>query len=199
MDWFDLLAVQGTLKSLLQHHSLIAVLWCSAFFMVQLSHPYTTTGKTIVLTRRTFVGKVMSLLFNTLSRMAITFLSRSKNHLISTQRYIQLCSSQPEETLAPSSLPVLGPRLKRKLQAWSGKRKGFCRLLRCPGGQGQGDWCPSPGCSACWQVSQVLCCMSVSLCPIRPREPQGRVKHGVLPSTVSYSAAPPPLDPVSSN
>ena len=141
----------------------------------------------------------MSLLFNTLSRMAITFLSRSKNHLISTQRYIQLSSSQPEETLAPSSLPVLGPRLKRKLQAWSCKRKGFHRLLRCPGGQGQGDWCPRPGCSACWQVSRLLCCMSVSLCPIRPREPQGRGKHGVLTSTVSYSAAPPPLDPVSSN
>ena len=64
IDWFDLFAVQGTLKSLLQHHSLIAVLWCSAFFMVQLSHPYTTTGKTIVLTIWTFVGKVMSLLFN---------------------------------------------------------------------------------------------------------------------------------------
>ena len=68
VDWFDLLAVQGTLKSLLQHYSSKAsILWCSAFFTVQLSHPYMTTGKTIVLTRRTFVGKVMSLLFNTLS------------------------------------------------------------------------------------------------------------------------------------
>ena len=76
MDWLDLLAVQGTLKSLLQHHSSKAfVLWHSAFFIVQLSHPYMTTGKTIALTRWTFVGKVMSLLFNMLSRLVITFLS----------------------------------------------------------------------------------------------------------------------------
>ena len=80
MDWLDLLAVQGTLKSLLQHHSSKAsVLQCSAFFMVQLSHPYMTTGKTIALTRWTFVGKVMSLLFNMLSRFVITFLPRSKH------------------------------------------------------------------------------------------------------------------------
>jgi len=84
MDWLDLLAVQGTLKSLLQHHSSKAsILWCSAFFTVQLSHPYMTTGKTIALTRRTFVGKVMSLLFNMLSRLVITFLPRSKCLLIS--------------------------------------------------------------------------------------------------------------------
>ena len=84
MDWLDLLAVQGTLKSLLQHHSSKAsILWCSAFFIVQLSHPYMTTGKTIVLTRRTFVGKVMSLLLNMLSRLVITFLPRSKCLLIS--------------------------------------------------------------------------------------------------------------------
>ena len=71
IDWFDLLAVQGTLKSLLQHHSSEAsILWCSAFFIVQLSHPYRTTGKTIALTRQTFVGKVMSLLFNMLSRFS---------------------------------------------------------------------------------------------------------------------------------
>ena len=75
MDWLDLLAVQGTLKSLLQHHSSkTSVLQCSAFFIVQLSHPYMTTGKTIALNRRTFVGKVMSLLFNMLSRLVITFL-----------------------------------------------------------------------------------------------------------------------------
>ena len=81
-DWFDLLAVQGTLKSLLQHHSSKAsILQCSAFFMVQLSHLYMTTGKTIALTRRTFVAKVMSLLFNTLSRLVIAFLPRSK-HLL---------------------------------------------------------------------------------------------------------------------
>ena len=79
MDWLDLLAVQGTLKSLLQHHSLKAsILWPSAFFTVQLSHPYVTNGKTIALTRRTFVGKVISLLFNMLSRLVITFLPRSK-------------------------------------------------------------------------------------------------------------------------
>ena len=77
MDWFDLLAVQGTLKSLLQHHSSKAsILRRSAFFTVQLSHPYMTTGKTIALTRQTFVGKVMSLLFNMLSRLVITFLPR---------------------------------------------------------------------------------------------------------------------------
>ena len=84
MDWLDLLAVQGTLKRLLQHHSAKAsILWCSAFFTVQLSHPYMTTGKTIALTRRTLVGKVMSLLFNMLSRLVITLLPRSKNLLIS--------------------------------------------------------------------------------------------------------------------
>ena len=84
MDWLDLLAVQGTLKSLLQHHSSKAsILQHSAIFTVQLSHPYMTTGKTITLTRRIFVGKVMSLLFNMLSRLVITFLPRSKCLLIS--------------------------------------------------------------------------------------------------------------------
>ena len=84
MDWLDLLAVQGTLNTLLQYHSSkVSILQCSAFFTVQLSHPYVTTGKTIALTRRTFVGKVMSLLFNTLSRLITTFLPRSKHILIS--------------------------------------------------------------------------------------------------------------------
>ena len=84
MDWLDLFAVQGTLKSLLQHHSSKAsILWHSAFFTVQLSHPYMTTGKNIALTRWTFVGKVMSLLLNMLSRLVITFLPRSKHLLIS--------------------------------------------------------------------------------------------------------------------
>ena len=84
IDWFDLLAVQGTLKSLLQHHnSKASILRHSAFFIVQLSHPYMTTGKTIALTSQTFVGKVMSLLFNMLSRLLITFLPRSKRLLIS--------------------------------------------------------------------------------------------------------------------
>ena len=84
IDWLDLLAVQGTLKSLLQHHSSKAsILWCSAFFMVHLSYTYMTTGKPIALTRWTFVGKLMSLLFNMLSRLVITFLPRSKHLLIS--------------------------------------------------------------------------------------------------------------------
>ena len=84
MDWLDLLVVQRTLKSLLQHHSSKAsILWCSAFFIVQLSDPYKTTGKTIALTRQTFVGKVMSLLFNMLSRLVIAFLPSSKPLLIS--------------------------------------------------------------------------------------------------------------------
>ena len=91
MDWLDLLAVQGTLKSLLQHHSSKAsILWCSACFIVQLSHPFMTTGKTIALTRWIFVDKVMSLLFNMLSRLAITFLPRSKRLLIS---WLQLPSA----------------------------------------------------------------------------------------------------------
>ena len=84
MDWLDLLAVQGTLKSLLQHHSSKAsILWHSAFYILQLSHPHMTTGKTIALTRQTFAGKVMSLLFNMLSRLVMTFLPRSKHLLIS--------------------------------------------------------------------------------------------------------------------
>ena len=84
IDWLDLLGVQGTLKSLLQHHSSKAsILWHLAFFIVQFSHPYMTTGKTIALTRRTFVDKIMSLLFNMLSRLVITFLQRSKCLLIS--------------------------------------------------------------------------------------------------------------------
>ena len=84
MDWLDLLAGQGTLKSLLQHHSSKAsILRCSAFFIVQLSHPHMTTGKTIALTRQTFVDKVMSLIFNMLSRLVITFLPRNKHLLMS--------------------------------------------------------------------------------------------------------------------
>ena len=93
MNWLDLLAVQGTLKSLLQHHSSKAsILRCSAFFIVQHSHPYMTTGKSIALTRRTFAGKVMSLLFNMLSRLVITFLPRSKRLLISWLQSVTICS-----------------------------------------------------------------------------------------------------------
>ena len=101
MDWLHLLAVQGTLKSLLQHHSSKAsILWRSAFFTVQLSHPYMTTGKTIDLTRWTFVGKVMSLLLNVLSRLVITFLPRSKRLLISWSN-VQNSPSQASAILEP--------------------------------------------------------------------------------------------------
>uniref|UniRef100_A0AC11CWX5 Uncharacterized protein n=1 Tax=Ovis aries TaxID=9940 RepID=A0AC11CWX5_SHEEP len=98
MDWLDLLAVQGTLKSLLQHHSSNAsILWHSAFFTVQLSHPYMTTGKTIALTRRTLVSKVMSLLLNMLSRLVITFLPRSKCLLISWLQSPSAVISEPKK------------------------------------------------------------------------------------------------------
>ena len=96
IDWLDLLAVQGTLKSLLQHHtSKASILQCSAFFIVQLSHPYMTTGKAIVLTRWTFAGKVMSLLFNMLSRLVIAFLPRSKCLLISCLQSLTAVIFQP--------------------------------------------------------------------------------------------------------
>ena len=112
-DWLDLLAVQGTLKSLLQHHSWKApILWCSAFFIVQLSHPYMTTGKTIALTRRTFVGKVMSLLFNMLSRLVITFLPRSKCLLISWLQSPPAVILEPRKiksATVSSCLEVMGP------------------------------------------------------------------------------------------
>ena len=99
MDWLDLLTVQGTLKSLLQHHSSKAsILRRSAFFIVQLSHPYMTTGKTIALTRWTFVGKVLSLLFNMLSRLVITFLLRSKRLLISWLQSPSAGILEPQKT-----------------------------------------------------------------------------------------------------
>ena len=118
MDWLDLLAVQGTLKSLLQHHSSKASIFqLSAFSTVQLSHPYMTTGKTIALTRRTFVGKVMSLLFNMLSRLVITFLPRSKHLLISWLQSPSAVILEPKKiksdtvsTVSPSvSHEVMGP------------------------------------------------------------------------------------------
>ena len=108
MDWLDLLAVQGTLKSLLQHHSLKAsILRCSAFFTVQLSHAYMTTGKTIALTRRTFVGKVMSLLLNRLSRLVITFLPRSKHLLISWLQSPSAVILEPPKIKSVSIVPHL--------------------------------------------------------------------------------------------
>ena len=118
MDWLDLLAVQGTLKSLLQHHSSKAsILQRSAFFTVHLSHPYMTIGKTIALTRRTLVGKVMSLLFNILSRLVITFLPRSQHLLISWLQSPSAVILEPKKiksdtvsTVSPSiSHEVMGP------------------------------------------------------------------------------------------
>ena len=103
MDWFDLLAVQETLKSLLQDHSSkVLILRHSAFFIVELSHPYMTTGKTIALTRRTFVGKVMSLLLNMLSRLVITFLPRSKRLLISWLQSQSAVILQPRKIKSPT-------------------------------------------------------------------------------------------------
>jgi len=115
MDWFDLLAAQGTLKSLLQHHSLKAsILQCSACFTVQLPHPYMTTGKTIALTRRTFVDKVMSLLLNMLSRLVLPFLPGSKRLLISWLQSPYAVILEPRkiksDTVSPSiSHEVMGP------------------------------------------------------------------------------------------
>ena len=118
MDWLDLLVVQGTLKSLLQHHSSKAsILLHSAFFTVQISHPYMTTGKTIALTRQTFVGQVMSLLLNMLSRLVITFLPRSKCLLISWLQSLSAVILEPKKiksdtvsTVSPSiSHEVMGP------------------------------------------------------------------------------------------
>ena len=118
MDWLDLLTVQGTLKSLLQHHSSKAsILQCSAFFTVQLSHPYMTTGKTIALTRWIFVGRVTSLLFNMLSRLLIAFLPRGKNLLISRLQSPSAVIFEPRRiksdtfsTVSPSiCYEVMGP------------------------------------------------------------------------------------------
>ena len=115
MDWLDLLAVQGTLKSLLQHHnSKASILQPSAFFIVQLSHPYMTTGKTIALTRQTFADKVMSLLFNMLSRLVITFLPKSKHLLISWLQSPSAVILKPRKiksaTVSPSIChEVMGP------------------------------------------------------------------------------------------
>ena len=113
MDWLDLLAVEGTLKSLLQHHSSKAsILWCSASFMVQLSHPYTTTGKIIALTMQTFICKVMSLLFNTLCRFVIALLPRKKHLLISCLQSHSTVILEPKKiksvtvhTFSPNCLP----------------------------------------------------------------------------------------------
>ena len=110
MDWLDLLEVQGTLKSFLQHHSSKAsILWRSAFFIVQLSHAYMTTGKTIALTRRNFVGKVMSLFFNMLSRLVITFLPRSKRLLISWLQSPSAVILEPQKNKVWHCFPIYLP------------------------------------------------------------------------------------------
>ena len=115
MDWLDLLAVQGTLKSLLQYHSSKAsILQRSAFFLVQLSHPYTTIGKTIALTRRTLVGKVMSLLLNMLSRLVITFLPRSKRLLISWLQSPSAVILEPEE-IKSDTVSTVSPSISHEV------------------------------------------------------------------------------------
>ena len=125
IDWFDLLAVQGTLRSLLQCHSLKAsVLWCSGFFTVQISHPYMTTGKAIALTIWTFVNKVMSLLFNTLSGFVIVFLPRSKYLLIS---WLQLLSAV---ILEPNKIKFVLKKKGKKSPTMSSTRKPAWRQLR---------------------------------------------------------------------
>ena len=111
IDWLDLLVVQGTLKSLLQHHSSKElILWHSAFFIVQLSHPYMTTGKTIALTRWTFVGKVMSLPFNMLSRLVLAFLPRNKHHLISWLQSPSAVILEPKK-IKPVTVSTVSPSI----------------------------------------------------------------------------------------
>ena len=118
MDWLDLLAVRGTLKSLLQHHSLKAsILWHSAFFIVQLSHPHVTTGKTIALTRWTFVGKVISLLFNMLSRLVITLLPRSKRLLISWLQSPSAVILEPKK-IKSDTVSTVSPFISHEVRDW---------------------------------------------------------------------------------
>ena len=128
MDWLDLLAVQGTLKSLLQHHSSKAsILQRSAFFTVQLSHPYMTTGKTIALTRRTFVGKVMCLLFNMLSRLVITFLPRSKCLLISWLQSPSAVILEPQK-IKSETVSIVSPSISHEVMGPDAKYMHIGRL-----------------------------------------------------------------------
>jgi len=118
IDWLDLLAVQGTLKSLLQHHnSKASILWHSAYFIVQLSHPYMTTGKPIALTRWTFVGKVMSLLFNMLSRLVIAFLIRSKCLLISWLQSPSVVILEPQN-IKFLTVSIVSPSICHEVMGW---------------------------------------------------------------------------------
>ena len=119
MDWLDLLAVQGTLNSLLQHHSSKAsILRRSAFFTVQLSHPYMTTGKAIALTRRTFVGKITSLLFNMVSRLVITFLPKSKRLLISWLQSPSAVILEPQKIKSDTVSPSISHEVSFKNYEW---------------------------------------------------------------------------------
>src|SRR5574337_212609 len=128
MDWLDLLAVQGTLKNLLQYHSSKAsILRCSAFFTVQLSHPYMTTGKTIALTRQTFVDKVMSLLFNRLSRLVISFLSRSKHRLISWLQSPSAMILKPKK-IKSATVSTVSPSICHKVMGPNAMIFVFCML-----------------------------------------------------------------------
>ena len=123
IDWLDLFAVQGTLKSLLQHHSSKAsILWLSAFFIVQLSHPYMTTGKTKVLTRWTFVSNVMPLLFNMLSRLVIAFLPRNKHLLISCLQSPSALISEPEKVKS-FTVSIVSPSVCHEVMGLDWRRK----------------------------------------------------------------------------
>ena len=129
MDWLDLLAVQGTLKSLLQHcRSKVSILWGSAFFIVQLSHPYMTTGKTMVLTRRTFVGKVMFLLFSMLSRLVITFLPRSKRLLISWLQSPSAVILEPKK-IKSVTVSIVSPSICHEVMGLDAMSLVFSMLL----------------------------------------------------------------------
>ena len=147
MNWLDLLAVQGTLKSLLQHHSSKApILRCSAFFTVQLSHPYMTTGKTIALTRWTFVGKVMSLLLNILSRLDITFLPRGKRLLISWLQSPSAVILEPQK-IKPDTVSAVSPSISHEVMGPDAMIFAFwmlsCQLFHCPLSlSSRGFWVP---------------------------------------------------------
>ena len=118
MDWLDLLAVQGTLKSLIQHHSSkVSILWCSPFFIVQLSHPHMTTGKTIALTRQTFVGKVMSLLLNMLSGLVIIFLPSCKRLLISWLQSPSAVILEPKK-IKSATVSTVSPSVCHEVMDW---------------------------------------------------------------------------------
>ena len=139
MDWLDLLADQGSLKSLLQHHSSKAsIFWHSAFFIVQLSHPYMTTRKTIALTRRTFVGKVTSLLFNMLSRLVIVFLPRSKRLLISWLQSPSAVILEPPE-IKSVTVSTVSKMFKHRIK--NGQGMGLESVLRQHHGGWQGRDC----------------------------------------------------------